>query len=348
MRVAAWRRVWEVTRRSFHWVVDLPWRKTGSAVLSSCLVAGPLALGLATGHPVAGSIASLAAYLWTVGHLTDKRPLALPVDVVTVLLLVIAGVMGALAGRYLWLLVVSTALWAPFQAVAHVAEGALRMPVAMAALGMLLSALAGGTNPYGALWRGVLFLAGAAWVALCEVVRHPPWRSPDEGTRELAFGKLAREWKESRGFALLLTVPTTLAAGVAGTFEISHGAWMATTVLRVLRPDRAETIARSWRRLTGTCAGALLAAFLLATAPKPQAAVVVLILALTGMQLVGARRYGIYTFFLTLIALQLATVGTRPDLRIAVIRVILTLIGTVIAVASGLIFDRATRQRRSA
>jgi hypothetical protein len=66
-------------------------------------VAGPLALGLGTGHPAPGSVASLGAYLWTVGHLTDKRPLGLSVDVVTVFLLVIAGMMGALAGRYLWL-----------------------------------------------------------------------------------------------------------------------------------------------------------------------------------------------------------------------------------------------------
>jgi hypothetical protein len=234
------------------------------------------------------------------------------------------------------------------RAAAHVAAGALRMPVAMAALGMLLSAIAGGTSPYGALWRGVLFLAGAAWVALCEIVRHPPWRSPDGGTRDLAFGKLDRAWKESRGFALLLAVPTTLAAGAAGTFEISHGAWMATTVLRVLRPDRAETIARSWKRLIGTCAGALLAALLLATVPRPQAAVVVLILALTAMQLVGPMRYGIYTFFLTLIALQLTSVDRTPDLGIALIRVILTLIGTVVAVASGLIYDRVTQHRRSA
>jgi Fusaric acid resistance protein-like len=277
-----------------------------------------------------------------VSHLNDKRPLGLPVAVVSVLLLVVAGAMGALAGRHLWLLIVATALWAPFQAMAD-AAGALRMPVAMAALGMLLSAIAGGTSPYGALWRGVLFLAGAAWVALWEIARHPPWRSADEGTRELAFGKLTRSWRESWRFALLLTVPTTLAAGVAGAFEISHGAWMATTVLRVLRPDRADTISRSWRRLIGTCAGALLAALLLAAVPAPGTAVIVLILALTAMHLAGPKRYGIYTFFLTLIALQLSSVGRAPHLGIALIRVILTLAGTAVAVASGLIYASGHR-----
>lgn len=279
-------------------------------------------------------------------HLTDKRPIGLRVDVVTIVLLVIAGVMGALGGRYLWLLVVSTAVWACFQAVAHVAAGALRMPAAMAALGMLLSALLGGTGPSGALWRGVLFLAGAAWVALWEIVRHAPWRSPDAGTRELGFAKIRHAWRESRGYMLVLAVPATLAAGIAGAFAISHGAWTATTFLRVLRPDRAEAIARSRRRLAVTCTGALVAALLVAIAPRPVTAVVVFILALTAMQLVGPKRYGIYTFFLTLIAFQLSSVGRAPDLRIALIRVMLTLIGTVAAVTSSLIYDRVTRSRR--
>jgi len=107
-------------------VGDLAWRKTASAVLSSCLVAGPLALGLGTGHPAAGGVASLSAYLWTVSHLKDERPLGLSVDLVSVLLLVIAGAMGALAGRHLWLLIAATALWTPLQAMADVAAGALR------------------------------------------------------------------------------------------------------------------------------------------------------------------------------------------------------------------------------
>jgi hypothetical protein len=45
-------------------------------------------------------------------------------------------------------------------------------------------------------------------------------------------------------------------------------------------------------------------------------------------------------------ALQLASVGSAPDLGIALIRVMLTLIGTVAAVASSLIYDRVTRSRR--
>ena len=71
-----------------------------------------------------------------------------------------------------------------------------------------------------------------------------------------------------------------------------------------------------------------------------------MILALTAMHPAGPKRYGIYTFFLTLIALQLSSVGSTPHLRIALIRVVLTLAGTVVAVASGLIYDRVTQHQR--
>lgn len=65
---------------------------------------------------------------------------------------------------------------------------------------------------------------------------------------------------------------------------------------------------------------------------------VVLIVALTTMQLAGPVRYGIYTFCLTLIALQLGSVGHTPDLGVALQRVVLTLIGAALAVGSGLVY----------
>jgi len=83
------------------------------------------------------------------------------------------------------------------------------------------------------------------------------------------------------------------------------------------------------------------AAVLLAAAPSAVTAVAVTV---TAMQLVGPRRYGLYTFFLTLIALQLSSIGHPPDWGIALIRAGLTLVGTAIAVISGLVYDRLTAQ----
>jgi hypothetical protein len=323
---------------------NVPWSRVGSSALTACLVAAPLALGFATGHSVAGGIGALGAYLWTASHITDRRPIGLPIALVTILLLGAAGATGALGGRYLWFLVVMVVLWATMQAVTDVAGGPLRVPVALSALCMLLSAIGGGHTITGALWQGLLTLGGAAWITVTELARHPPWRSPGPDVTSVGLKSLGPAWPKARGFAVLLVVPTALVAGIGGVFQISHGAWTATTVLRVLRPDEATTVIRSKQRAAGTVVGALLAAVLLAAAPRAVTALVVLVVAVTAMQLVGPRRYGLYTFFLTLVALQLSSIGHPPDWGIALIRAGLTLVGTAIAVISGLIYDRLTAQ----
>jgi hypothetical protein len=314
-------------------------------VITACLVAVPLAIGIGTGHDLAGASSALGAYLWTVGNQANPRPIGIRVAGGTALLFGVAGATGALAGRHLWFLVVMALAWATFQAVADTAANALRMPVAMAALCFLLSAIGSGASWHGALWRGLLVLGGASWMVVCEMVRHPPGRTRRAAGGQFGINDLRAAWPRSRGYAILLAIPTALSAGVAGLFAISHGAWTATTVLRVLRPDQSTTLARSGRRIVGTAAGALVAALVLAAEPHAVAAVVVLVASVSAMQLVGPARYGYYTFFLTLLALELGSVGEVASWHLALVRVALTLIGAAVAVASGYVYDRINRRR---
>src|SRR6202161_786243 len=317
----------------------------GRSVVTACLVAGPLAVGIAGGHAAAGATATLGAYLWTIGHLTVARPIGIRVAAVAAVLLGVAGVTGALAGGRLWLLVVLTVVWATCQAVAEIAATTLRVPVARSSLCFLLSAIGGGVSPRAALWRGLLVLGGAAWAALGELARNPPWRSPGGESRNIGLTELWPARRRSRGFALLLSVPTALSACIAGLSGISHGAWMATTVLRVMRPEASATLVRSGRRIVGTSAGALIAAVLLGTERHELTAVIVVVVCMSAMQLVGPARYGIYTFFLTLIALELGSVGQAASWHLALVRVALTLAGAALAVTSGFLYDRASAAR---
>lgn len=315
------------------------------AVVTACLVAAPLGLGIGTGHDLAGVSAALGAYLWTISHVPLRRPIGIRVAASTALLFGVAGATGALAGGHLWFLVVMAVGWATFQAVADTAAGALRMPVAMSALCFLLSAMGGGADLLGSLWRGVLVLGGASWMVVCEMGRHPPWRSSDAGTRNLGIAGLRAAWPRSRGYALLLAVPTALSAGIAGLFAITHGAWTATTVLRVLRPEESMTLVRSGRRIVGTASGALVAALLFAIEPHAVTAVVVLVASVSAMELIGPKRYGFYTFFLTLLALELGSVGEVASWHLALVRVALTLVGAALAISSGFAYDRINRRR---
>ncbi|HEY1989034.1 MAG TPA: FUSC family protein [Acidimicrobiales bacterium] len=325
----------------------LPIKDIPFAVITAGLVATPLAVGIGTGHDRAGASSALGAYLWTIGQHPNPRPIAIRLAAGTALLFGVAGATGALAGRYLWFLVVMALVWATFQAVADTAAGSLRLPVAMAALCFLLSAIGGGASLRGAVWRGVLVLGGASWMAVCEMLHRPPGRTPRVVTGDFGITDLRKAWPRSRGYAMLLAIPTALSAGVAGVFAISHGAWTATTVLRVLRPEQSITLTRSGRRIVGTASGAVVAALIFAFAPQAVTGVVVLVVCVSAMQLVGPVRYGVYTFFLTLVALELSSVGQVASWRLAGIRVALTLIGAAVAIASGYIYDRINRRRGS-
>jgi len=68
------------------------------------------------------------------------------------------------------------------------------------------------------------------------------------------------------------------------------------------------------------------------------------VVAVTAMQLIGPRRYGPFTFFLTLVALALNSAGQAAGLGLAGIRVILTVAGTGLAIASILARDEIVRR----
>jgi hypothetical protein len=61
------------------------------------------------------------------------------------------------------------------------------------------------------------------------------------------------------------------------------------------------------------------------------------------MQLTGPRRYGPFTFFLTLVSLALNSAGQATGLDLAGIRLILTVAGTGLAIASILVRDTTAR-----
>ena len=329
---------------------EVPWRAVASALLTSVTVAAPLAIAAAMGDPVAGGALTLGAYLWTISHMSNPRPLGPQVAAFTTVALGLAAGAGFAAGGSLWLLVVMCGAWAVFQAVGEVAGGPLRMTAAMSTLCVLLSSMEGRASAPNALKFGILVAAGAAWEALVDLIRHPPFGSRAGGTRALALGRLTGAWPKSRAYSALLAGTTMVAAATAGAIRISHGAWMAAAALRVLRPESTATLPRARQRVLGTAGGAAVAAGLLAAPTHDPVAVVVVVVAVAAMQLIGPRRYGPWTFCLTLVALALNSAGHPGDLDLGGIRLILTVAGTGLAVASILAYEKGTRwwqQRRA-
>jgi hypothetical protein len=321
-----------------------------SALFTSVTVAAPLAIAAAMGDLAVGTALTLGAYLWTVSHMSSPRPLGLQVAAVTTVALGLAAGVGFAAGGILWLLIVMCGVWAVFQAVGEIAGGPLRMTAAMSALCVLLSSLGGHASAPDALRFGVTVAAGAAWEAIVDLIRHPPFGSGTDGTRTLALDRLTDAWPKARAYSALLAGTTMVAAATAGSIRISHGAWMAAAALRVLRPKSTATLPRARERVLGTAGGAAVAAGLLAASSHDLVVVVVVVVAVAAMQLIGPHRYGPFTFCLTLVALALNSAGPTMGLDLAGIRLILTVAGTGLAIASILGYEKAARwwqQRRA-
>ena len=166
----------------------------------------------------------------------------------------------------------------------------------------------------------------------------PPWRSPGEGSPNIGLG---------RALGPLGPAPAALpcccqcrppsAPASSGLSGISHGAWMATTVLRVMRPEASATLARrrpADRRYFGGSADRC-------RAPRHRASRAYGGDRAGGLRVgnaavVGPAHYGFYTFFLTLLALELVSVGQAASWHLALVRVVLTLAGAAVAVAERL------------
>jgi hypothetical protein len=92
-----------------------------------------------------------------------------------------------------------------------------------------------------------------------------------------------------------------------------------------------ETRLRLKHRFIGTSAGALVSAGLLGREIPPLLYAGLFCVMLTAMQLVGARRYAVWTFCLTVIALDLGQRTHEVGWQVAEYRLLLTIGGLALA-----------------
>ncbi|HEY0790945.1 MAG TPA: FUSC family protein [Chthoniobacterales bacterium] len=161
------------------------------------------------------------------------------------------------------------------------------------------------------------------------------------GPRPRTFHPLA-ELRNSLSFrsssfrhALRLASATTLAALLASAFHLARGYWIPLTVVLVLKPNFGGTLQRCVQRTTGTVLGALLAVLLLFAFRNPW----MLVAGLAGLAFatftLRNRNYGLFAMALTptvMVMLDVTHPGTIVD---SFLRILHTLIGSLLALASG-------------
>ncbi|MBV8216118.1 MAG: FUSC family protein [Verrucomicrobia bacterium] len=135
--------------------------------------------------------------------------------------------------------------------------------------------------------------------------------------------------------ALRLAAASALAALAASAFHVTRGYWIPMTVVVVLKPNFGGTLQRAMQRITGTVAGALLAALLLWWVQD--FSWLLLILALLSFATLTLRwaNYVAFSMALTpmiMVILDLAHPGTVTD---SFLRIVHTIIGGGLAIVCG-------------
>jgi uncharacterized membrane protein YccC len=118
------------------------------------------------------------------------------------------------------------------------------------------------------------------------------------------FDALISSVTAARRFIARMATLGAAGGAIAASLPLPHAAWLLTAALRVMKPSQAETRLRLRHRFIGTAAGAFVSAGLLGWPLPPLLYAGILGVMLTVMQLVGARRYSVWTFCLTVIALD--------------------------------------------
>src|ERR1700722_17829403 len=146
--------------------------------------------------------------------------------------------------------------------------------------------------------------------------------------------------------ALRLGVASAIGALLASAEHLVRGYWIPMTVVIVLKPNFGGTLQRCVQRITGTVLGALLAALLVLAVPEPW--LLWAILSVLAFATFALRNFN-YTLFslaltpMVLVMLDIAHPITAGD---SFLRVLYTIIGSVVALLSGYLLFPLWESRR--
>ncbi|WP_084639662.1 FUSC family protein [Kaistia adipata] len=158
----------------------------------------------------------------------------------------------------------------------------------------------------------------------------PPWRC-----RAARRGRHRwRSWIVPGGaFSRLPGAPACLARWRRWSGAGSHAGWLPAAALRVLKPTRGETLSRMKQRGIGSLLGAAAGGLLLGFSGAAWLHALIVGGLVFAMLVIGAKRYGAWTFCLTAVALAFDLGPAADPVPMALDRVLLTAGGLLVATA---------------
>ena len=291
----------------------------------------PWFIGIASGYAQYGSIASFASYLMVVSFPMLPPSRCLTVLGISALLFSLFASIGVFVTLGTLSFFIFALLAALAQGLGELKQGYFRLPVALSALAFFLSV--GQVPAAGPLFYSLFFTLGAVWgMVLARLIL--PVNQQTEVSVPLHVSSLSLRF--AAGMGMVSLVGSVLACLSGG----GHPCWLPAAALRVMKPTREQTIYRIKTRSIGTLTGAATGGLLLGLSPLPWLHAAMAGGMLFAMLLIGAKRYGGWSFCLTAIALAFNLTPDASALSMALNRSQLTIVGMCLALLALLILVR--------
>lgn len=139
-------------------------------------------------------------------------------------------------------------------------------------------------------------------------------------------------------FSLRLALGMGIGVALYKYFDIPHGYWIAMTIMIVLQPEFGATFTKSLNRMKGTLLGAVAGALLLMVPLPLPVNLLIITLCSFFMSYYVLRNYAVAAFFITMMVIMLFHLLSPGSTELAWIRVLNTITGCALALASGYAF----------
>ncbi|EMN4128817.1 MULTISPECIES: FUSC family protein [Providencia] len=306
-----------------------------SALLLSLWVIAPWIFGIFYGQAMFGTLMSFGAYLLVVSYpkLPKKNPI--PVLLQGAGILSVFAIIGINVTLGSLLFFIYAALGALIQGYAELRATYLRLPIALGVLAYFLSI--GQIPSQGSLFYSCAFTLGTCWGVIISYLQLPRNEAPASATHiDLRSPAVQR-------FSIAMVLVALIGSVLATLLPSSHPCWLPAAGLRVMKSERMATWARLKQRGIGTLLGAAVGGLLLGFYENQLLHVSLVGLLLFAMLIIGAKRYGYWTFCLTAIALTFNITATAGPIILAFDRVLLTICALIIAITILLVLPKSTK-----
>ncbi|WP_283125785.1 FUSC family protein [Providencia stuartii] len=307
--------------------------KIRRAFILSLWVIAPWIIGIIFQQAMFGLLMSFGGYLLVVSFpkLPQKKSLFFLLQGACIISIFASIGVSIPLGSLLFFLF--SAIAAYLQGYSELRATYLRLPIALGVLAYFLSI--GQIPTQGALFYAIAFSAGTFWGVVVNFMMLP------REIKTISPVKVEMNQPSVQRFSIAIVLVALIGSAIATVIPSLHPCWLPAAGLRVMKAERTATWVRLKQRGAGTLLGAIVGGLILGLYDTPWLHVSLVGLLLFAMLMIGAKRYGYWTFCLTAIALTFNLAPNAGPITLAIDRSMLTILALAIAITMLLLLPKS-------